>query len=87
MSQLQKWRSHKVVEAGQIVSLGAAHPNGDTQHTLQVKDHYGAPMGITVPGDFFARGMPAVGDYLVVYEDGYKSWSPAAAFEAGYTKA
>lgn len=25
-----------------------------------------------------------IGGYLVVYEDGDQSWSPAAAFEAGY---
>ena len=24
--------------------------------------------------------------YYVVYDDGYKSWSPAKAFEEGYTK-
>lgn len=28
-----------------------------------------------------------VGGYYVVYNDGYKSWSPAQAFEEGYTKA
>jgi len=26
------------------------------------------------------------GGYLVVYQDGYKSWSPAKAFEEGYTE-
>lgn len=26
-----------------------------------------------------------VGGYLVAYEDGYRSWSPSATFEAGYT--
>ncbi len=26
-----------------------------------------------------------IGGYAVWYEDGYMSWSPAAAFEAGYT--
>lgn len=26
-----------------------------------------------------------VGGYYVVYEDGYESWSPAEAFEKGYT--
>lgn len=26
-----------------------------------------------------------VGGYYVVYDDGYQSWSPAAAFGAGYT--
>lgn len=26
-----------------------------------------------------------VGGYLVIYSDGYESWSPAKAFEEGYT--
>lgn len=34
----------------------------------------------------FSRYKPAPGDYLVVYEDGYRSFSPAKAFEEGYTK-
>ena len=43
--------------------------------------------------DVFARGMPeykgdgeAFDAYLVVYDDGYVSWSPAKAFEEGYTR-
>jgi hypothetical protein len=35
---------------------------------------------------FIARGAPKIGDYFVIYEDGYQSWSPKAAFESGYTK-
>ena len=27
-----------------------------------------------------------LGGYLVVYDDGYVSWSPAKAFEEGYTR-
>jgi hypothetical protein len=33
-----------------------------------------------------ARGWPQVGDYLVEYDDGYVSWSPAKAFEDGYSR-
>lgn len=29
---------------------------------------------------------PIVGGYFVVYKDGYKSFSPADAFEEGYTR-
>jgi hypothetical protein len=29
---------------------------------------------------------PQLGDYYVQYEDGYTSFSPAAAFEAGYSR-
>ena len=31
------------------------------------------------------KGSSADYGYYVVYEDGYASWSPSAAFESGYT--
>lgn len=31
------------------------------------------------------RHLPVVGGYVVRYEDGYTSFSPAKAFEDGYT--
>jgi hypothetical protein len=39
-----------------------------------------------VSGEFLAKHKPAVGGYFVVYEDGYESFSPAKAFEEGYTR-
>ena len=38
-----------------------------------------------VSGEFMAKHKPVVGGYFVVYEDGYESFSPARAFEEGYT--
>ena len=32
------------------------------------------------------KHQPTVGGYYVVYKDGYKSFSPADAFESGYTR-
>lgn len=40
---------------------------------------------LRVPPEFMARATPLPGGYLVIYEDGYMSFSPAAAFESGYT--
>ena len=34
---------------------------------------------------YMQKHKPQVGGYYVVYEDGYESYSPAGAFEAGYT--
>lgn len=34
--------------------------------------------------DFMRKHKPEVGGYYVVYKDGYKSFSPAEAFEDGY---
>jgi hypothetical protein len=36
--------------------------------------------------EYVARHQPQVGGYYVVYKDGYKSFSPAAAFEEGYSR-
>lgn len=38
-----------------------------------------------VDAAYCQKHQPKAGGYYVVYEDGYKSWSPAEAFENGYT--
>lgn len=38
-----------------------------------------------VDAQFIAKHKPEVGGYFVVYNDGYESFSPAQAFEEGYT--
>ena len=35
---------------------------------------------------YVVKHKPVVGGYYVVYEGGYKSFSPADAFEGGYSK-
>ena len=76
---LQKYQSHKIVEAGKIQGL---HFADDVLVAVTV-----GGQRYDVPPNFAARDMPDVGSYLVRYpdSDGYLSWSPAGAFEAGYT--
>lgn len=38
-----------------------------------------------VSPEYMTKHRPEVGGYYVVYDDGYKSYSPAAAFEGGYS--
>jgi hypothetical protein len=38
-----------------------------------------------VSAEYLAKHKPEIGGYFVVYDDGYKSFSPAKAFEEGYT--
>lgn len=93
---LANWQCHKIVAAGKIVEVfygtRAATEEGNAPvkfaEALRVETADGTACATPVcPGDaFFARGEPAIGDYLVKYEDGYLSWSPAKAFEDGYTK-
>jgi len=39
-----------------------------------------------VDAEYINKHKPQIGGYYVVYEGGYKSFSPAEAFENGYTK-
>lgn len=79
MSQLADWKCHKIVKAGKVISL-------NLDNIVAVEDADGAECNIEMPMTAFSRGAPAPGDYIVIYEDGYKSWSPAKAFEEGYTR-
>lgn len=77
-AQMPLYKSHKQVRAAKIES---------------VRDDW-AEQGVHVEGiglvrmgdEWMARHKPVVGGYLVEYEDGYQSFSPAEAFESGYTR-
>lgn len=76
---MRRYRSHKLVDAGKIqgISYNAA---GEPYRMLVGGSQ------IEVPNDILLRTPNlGIGDYLVKYEDGYLSVSPAAVFEAGYT--
>ena len=40
----------------------------------------------SVDAAYVRKHQPKVGGYYVVYKDGYKSFSPAQAFEEGYSR-
>jgi hypothetical protein len=80
--ELPRYKSHKSVWALKIAKLELQ----DDDRTLMtpVDEGYGP---IYLGADYVAKHKPEVGGYYVVYADGYKSWSPAKAFEEGYTRA
>lgn len=80
-TQLPKYRSHKIVQAAPIIAVSP-------QHDYVVVENDTTRDGVRIPVDpkLFARGVPEAGAYFVVYDDGYQSWSPKAAFEGGYTR-
>jgi hypothetical protein len=82
LDKLPRYRSHKIVRAAQIAWW---HQGGIGPIDVHV-DIDGARHVIEAPPDTFARGAAVVGDYIVVYDDGYISWSPRQAFEDGYTR-
>lgn len=76
--ELPKYRCHKEVHALKIKSVELT-PNGAI---ITPEDEGFAPFGIDKE---YLKRLGRVDGYYVVYRDGYKSWSPAEVFEAGYT--
>lgn len=75
---LPKYQSHKIVEAAKITGM-LKGPEGTTLMFAESED-------ITVDLRYVEKHEPQIGGYYVRYEDGYESWSPADAFEGGYTR-
>lgn len=75
-----RYRCHKEVVAYKIeaISVSAA---GDK---VFLNTEEGTT--ITVPTEYLHKHMAFAGGYYVRYDDGYESYSPAAAFESGYTR-
>lgn len=80
--QLPQYQSHKKVWALKIkhIELRAAY-----SHVIHPADDGYAPFEVS--DEYVQKHNPQAGGYFVVYEDGYRSWSPAEAFESGYTSA
>jgi hypothetical protein len=81
MSEWQKYRSHKVVEAAPICEIVDA---GGTLSIL-VKPYGDDTVERFVPTEHGMIARAEVGGYAVRYPDGYKSVSPKEAFEEGYS--
>ena len=80
MTDWPEYESHKVVRAAEIVAISYVHG----KRVLMVCADKG---GAAEPFEPNLGNMPAkVGDYAMLYPDGYKSISPAKAFEEGYTR-
>lgn len=88
MKELPKYKCHKEVWALKIKAIKqpeefkTAYPQG--YWIIVPEDESYAPIEVT--HDYMVKHHAQVGGYYVVYEDGYKSYSPASAFESGYTK-
>lgn len=80
--KLPRWQSHKVVEADKITQVVVR--DNDSRFVW----YLAGGMLIEVSDALAGRVPPlidATGGYYVRYSDGFESWSPAKAFEEGYT--
>lgn len=87
MREMPLYQCHKQVWALKIKEIkqspaDLANDVGGTWTLVPEDDGYAE---FTIPHDFMCKHKPEVGGYYVVYKDGYKSYSPATAFEEGYS--
>lgn len=73
---LPKYKCHKIVQAAVILEVGTRAMKLDTPDS---------PTFVSVTPDWVNKTNPHIGDVFVIYDDGYQSVSPRAAFDAGYT--
>ncbi len=83
MMELPRYKSHKLVWA---LKIAAIEIHEDKSATIAPADEGYSPFR-TLPGwaERF-NGDEADPGYYVVYQDGFKSWSPCQAFEDGYSR-
>lgn len=80
-AEMPRYLSHKTVWALKIKAV--SHLSCGSAILFFEEEPYAARM---FPASYVTKHDPKPGGYLVVYDDGYLSWSPAEAFEAGYTR-
>lgn len=77
--ELPRYQCHKQVHALKVAQL-MENPRG---FELHFEDQSYVPMQF--PHEWIVKHAAHAGGYFVWYADGHKSFSPADAFEAGYT--
>lgn len=83
-AELPRWKCHKEVWALKISRVKNEEPEIDGSKILIFDELPFAP--IKVGPEYCNKHQPKAGGYYVVYADGYQSFSPAQAFEEGYTR-
>ena len=78
--RLPKYQSRKIVKGAKIISIDDLV--GDCGLVLNLE----GDQKVAISRDWYTKHAAASGDYYVIYDDGYTSWSPAEAFESGYVK-
>ena len=90
--EMPRYKSHKEVWALKIASISydrddAKAEGRETDGSAVITPEEDGYAPFKVPHDYVRKHKPEAGGYYVVYSDGYKSFSPAKAFEEGYTLA
>ncbi len=90
--EMPRYKSHKSVWALKIAEIyfdrdaARADGNRETDGSATITPADPGFGKFKVDAAYVNKHKPEVGGYYVQYADGYKSFSPAKAFEEGYTR-
>ena len=89
--EMPKYKCHKVVHALEIETItfdsDVARKEGrETTGKAVIMPADEGYASFEVSAEYVNKHRPLAGGYYVVYEGGYRSWSPKEAFEKGYSK-
>lgn len=90
-AEMPRYQCHKRVWALKIKSIEmridttSSSESGPPSYSALITPEEAGYAPFEVSVEYVAKHKPEVGGYYVVYDDGYKSFSPAKAFEDGYT--
>lgn len=84
---LPRWQSHKIIEGDRITEVIKVD-QGEEPPLIRWRLACGVVVDVSLAleGRVPPSEFSATGGYYVHYSDGYESWSPAGAFEEGYTR-
>jgi hypothetical protein len=91
-AELPRWKCHKEVWAFKITAiqldsdLAKVQQNRETDGSALLYHNESYFLPVRVDAAYLKQHKPQVGGYYVQYKDGYKSYSPAQAFEEGYSR-
>lgn len=90
-AEMPRYQSHKKVWALKIKSIAhdseaARAENRETDGSATITPEEPGFAPFKVDHAYVRKHDPKAGGYFVVYADGYKSWSPADAFESSYAR-
>ena len=81
--EMPRYRCHKEVWALRIAGISLPQNEAGDAELGFYEQGYAPKL---MPRAWLDKHNPEVGGYFVVYKDGYQSFSPADAFEQGYTR-
>lgn len=85
--EMPRYKCHKDVWALKISAVvDPTQPGNESDGSRILSFAEPGYASLRVPHDYVRKHNPQPGGYYVVYKDGYQSFSPADAFEDGYTR-